>query len=734
MPTAWEGASESEKASSSRASSRAGEEARSSGRGGRTTTSEAGGEYVKPADIPQTMPVPMGPAMLTPPVTLEPVDPNNTTGRDPRTGLPFVTVDDAEAHRKQQVDYQKKFTETAAKEVETGWWERFVRATVGGAGRVAAGVATTPAGPLAQGAAVSAAPAFTDWLMDKFFGTAEEKAANRAKVQQYVDDSLEESGGNNKLAYEKLKAKLGQHVPIPPEKSTSSDGKSPGGAPPPGTKSTEIRENDPTLKNQAGTTATGTTTTVTPAPMGKAITVAQQEAIRQSELEKFAQSKAGQAANMNTLVQSYNKNADLRQYTPIDISVAKNPTEAEQIKRYNDLIAASARSQAIADQATSAISSAPKPTDAWSQYYKPDSYQAQAAQAQAAQSQYTNVAPAQTISGNYQADLSDLQRYDSQIATSEARANSLDAMNMTQRRAQGLEPSVAELSYRQNLDALAAQQAAAQATQRGPGAAAGQEALMNQAASMGQKAVNEIASARAQEQQAAETAYAAQANQIMIEDQKKAASEKTNELQQLVNITQGKISNAKNVLDADKFNADAINAVNNLQATLSQQTANLNAQLANNVNIQNASAQNSTNLQNAMQALEASKYAGDKAQNLSNLIATTARSDAKDISELQSLANSDNLAVRKAVANAMATLGMNQATIKNNEQNVNDIRTRWGISRDDAIAAAKAAEKHGVDLAYLNLSKSIVDEIRNKSGGDFGKEMEKYIISKKEEE
>jgi hypothetical protein len=305
-------------------------------------------------------------------------------------------------------------------------------------------------------------------------------------------------------------------------------------------------------------------------------------------------------------------------------------------------------------------------------------------------------------------------------------------MAMSQNRALGLAPSVAELSYKQNLDALASQQAAAQATQRGPGASAGLEALSRQAASMGQGAVNQIAVAKAQEQQAAETAYAAQANQVMIEDQKKAAQEKTNELNQLVNLTQASLANAKNRLEADQFNASAVNEVNKLQATLSQQTSALNAQLSNNTNLQNASMQNQSNLANAVNALEASRYAGTQAQNVSNLQATTARGDIKNIAEWQTGANDTELSTRNQVAGGAGRLSDSQKTFEINEKNINDIRERWNINRDDAIAAAKAAEEHKVTMTVLISLKSEIDRYRSE-GKSMKEAIDEALKNKKEE-
>lgn len=331
------------------------------------------------------------------------------------------------------------------------------------------------------------------------------------------------------------------------------------------------------------------------------------------------------------LVTGYNKTANQAQYTPVDISTATSPMQAEAIKKYNDLIATGAKSEAASLAASAGLQSATQldstNRDAWKQYFNPADYKATAAQASAAQSAYTPVTQASTISGNYQGDLSRLSGYDSTIQASSERAAALDAENMFKQRALGLAPSVAENSYLQNMDKLIKSQAAAAAGTRGQNSVLAQEAAARSAAAIGQQAVRETAGLRAQEQQAAETAYAAQANQIMIEDQKLAAQAKSNELQQLVNITQANLENAKSRLESDKFNADAINEVNKLDAQLRTQTSNLNAQLQNSVNLQNASAQNQVSLQNAMQSLEAAKYAGTSAQSALQSQAALERAD-----------------------------------------------------------------------------------------------------------
>jgi hypothetical protein len=651
---------------------------------------------------------------VDPPVPLEPVKPT-THGTNPATGLPYISVEAADIkiqeNIKKEIEADRELGDITKDAGSVPWYERLIRwlgRTISGIG---AGTAGAGGGPIASGGAAMMASSASDELMDQIFGPIEGRAEKAAEMLQ---EALDEADGDKQEAAKILRERVAAEKKAIEDKKKSNG---PGGKPPAGPLGSE--------KNEDGSAQAA------PQPMGKA-TLAPSTVPQQTELQKFAADKAAEAERMKALVKSYNPNADLQRYTPIDVTVAKTPAEAEQIRQYNNLLAASARSQTIADEASNALRSAPGITDSWSQYYNPADYRSTAAQAQAAQAAQTTVGPAATISGDYQADLSQLAGYNSGIATSDARDNSLEAMAMSQNRALGLAPSVAELSYKQNLDALASQQAAAQATQRGPGASAGLEALSRQAASMGQGAVNQIAVAKAQEQQAAETAYAAQANQVMIEDQKKAAQEKTNELNQLVNLTQASLANAKNRLEADQFNASAVNEVNKLQATLSQQTSALNAQLSNNTNLQNASMQNQSNLANAVNALEASRYAGTQAQNVSNLQATTARGDIKNIAEWQTGANDTELSTRNQVAGGAGRLSDSQKTFEINEKNINDIRERWNINRDDAIAAAKAAEEHKVTMTVLTSLKSEIDQYRSE-GKSMKEAIDEALKNKKEE-
>jgi hypothetical protein len=323
-------------------------------------------------------------------------------------------------------------------------------------------------------------------------------------------------------------------------------------------------------------------------------------------------------ARFEALVKSYNPMANMEQFSAVNVGTAKNPTIAEAEKKMNDLIALGARSDAVGQQARTDLSQltqmTPQNRDAWLQYYRPQDYVATAAQGVAGQAATPNVAQAQQMQGTYQGDLSALRDYDSQIARSSEREKSVQLGDLLMRRAQGLEPSVAELSYKQNLDALTAAQGAAAGTMRGQDRALALRSLAGNVAQQGQKAVGDTAILRLQEQQAAEQAAAAQTNAIMIEDQKVASSEKLNELSRSINLTQGELANAQNTLEKDRFNADAINLANRLEAQLRAQVDTLNAQMRTQASLENASTQTNVSLQNAMKALEANKWAGTAAQ------------------------------------------------------------------------------------------------------------------------
>ena len=423
-------------------------------------------------------------------------------------------------------------------------------------------------------------------------------------------------------------------------------------------------------------------------------------AIDQAQAKSTADRQAEQY-RLETLARSYNPQAELTRYSSIDPSSAGNPVLAEAMRKYNDLLATTAESEANARRASEALSGATKLTaenrDAWKQYYNPADYKAQAVQAQAAQARASEVAPAVTLTGDYTADISRLSGYDPTIQRSAAREQSVEAMNMARDTAKGLRPSVAENQYLQDLDALIASQSAATAGVRGQDSALAQQAAARQAAAIGQKAVRETAGLRLQEQQAAEQAYAAQAQGLMIEDQKVASQEKTNELQQAMQITQANLENAKTALTKDSFNAEAINRVNQLNAQYQNQASQLNAQLQNTVNLSNMEQQNNVSLQNAMRALDAAKYAGSAAQAALQSQIGLERSDllsqygfGKDVTS----ARAETLGTVAAGLNTMAGTQLQEQEMKN-------VMDRWNLSRVDIQRAQEAARRLGVTRAVL---------------------------------
>jgi myosin heavy subunit len=261
----------------------------------------------------------------------------------------------------------------------------------------------------------------------------------------------------------------------------------------------------------------------------------------------------------------------------------------------------------------------------------------------------------------------------------------------------GLRPSVAENQYLQDLDALIASQSAATAGVRGQDSALAQQAAARQAAAIGQKAVRETAGLRLQEQQAAEQAYAAQAQGLMIEDQKVASQEKTNELQQAMQVTQANLENARTALTKDSFNAEAINRVNQLNAQYQNQASQLNAQLQNTVNLSNMEQQNNVSLQNAMRALDAAKYAGSAAQAAFQSQIGLDRSDllsqygfGKDVTS----ARTETLGTVAAGLNTMVGTQLQEQEMKN-------VMDRWNLSRVDIQRAQEAARRLGATRAVL---------------------------------
>ena len=327
---------------------------------------------------------------------------------------------------------------------------------------------------------------------------------------------------------------------------------------------------------------------------------------------------ADERARFEALVRSYNPQSSMQQFSPVLFQNPENQYIAQAGQRMNDQLAGVAQSEAFAAQERARLAALTKYTpenrDAWKQYYNPQDYKAQATQAQAAQAGMTTVAPAQTAQGEYQANLAQMQGYDPAIARSDLRGAAVETQQMMMDRAKGLKPSVAEESFKSNLDRLIASQGAAAGAIRGQDQALAQRNLASMATQQGQQAVRETAILRMQEQQAAEQAAAAQANAVMIQDEKVASEQKVNELNRNIQILSADLQNQRNLLERDTFNADAMNRANQLQAQLDSQVRQLNAQLQNQTNLHNAEVETKVSLQNALQALEANKYAGTMAQ------------------------------------------------------------------------------------------------------------------------
>jgi hypothetical protein len=314
---------------------------------------------------------------------------------------------------------------------------------------------------------------------------------------------------------------------------------------------------------------------------------------------------------------------------PLDISVLDNPKEIEAAKKVNDLIALSAKSGQIGQQARTDLNNLTKMDasnrDAWLQYYNPAAAQASGASASgasatAAQGQATlaSMAPTEVgevsqATGSYQTSLDPLTSYDPTIARSEERARSVGLADMMEARARGEVPSVAAEQYKAGLDRLLQSQQAAVASQRGPASSLALRGAQTQAGQLGQQAVRETAILRMQEQKEAEQLAANQANLIMIEDQKLSSQQKLNELNQRVQIVSADLQNTRNILDRDMFNAEAINKVNMLEAQLRTDVEKLNAEMQTNASLTNAEMQTRASIASAANSTQASIASADNA-------------------------------------------------------------------------------------------------------------------------
>ena len=351
--------------------------------------------------------------------------------------------------------------------------------------------------------------------------------------------------------------------------------------------------------------------------------------------------------------------------TPIS-SAGTNAAGQAVVQQANDISMLSQKAGQNETSQLAALKALPTLTadnrDAWKQYYDPAATQATAAQATAAQAQGVTVAPASQITGNYTADTTQMQGYDPTIATSDQRAQSVAMLDQLMKRASGQLPSVAEMSYKANLDKLIASQSAATGGLRGQDQALGIRNVQDQAILQGQQAVQQTAILRQQEQQAAEQAATAQANAITAEDNRVAIQSKVNELQRDQNVLSADLQNAKNTLDKDQFNADAINKVNQLQAQLTSTTQNLNAQLANATAMQNASDQTKVALQNAMNQLSQQQYAGSQAQSALLAQMTQGRSDLTTSANIQNQAATTQMEAGKDILTSMGALAGQQST------------------------------------------------------------------------
>lgn len=473
------------------------------------------------------------------------------------------------------------------------------------------------------------------------------------------------------------------------------------------------------------------------------------------------------------LIKSYNPNANMGQFgyvNPQMMGADGNPAIEAGLEQLRQMEAKRAEAQSIRDNTLGQMDSWTKLNadnrDAWAKYYNPTDYQATASTSQGVtvvpasqvSGQYqadlgtlkdtktdvtlnnadawqkyfkgvdgykastseaakTFIAPTASLTGRYQADASLMRDFDPTIATSEERARAVRAGQMMEDRATGKAPSVAELSYEQNLNKLMQSQQASSASQRGSSNPLAMRSVAQQASQLGQQAVMDTAIAKAKEQQEAEASMASQANQVMIADQQKFAQQKQMELESMTNTLQAELQNAKSVLERDMFNIDAQNKVNQLQAQLDSNLLQFNAQQKNVVELQN--------VQNKMQMTQ---YAGSQEQQkmLSDLQAqTTSRANelqkniqytqgllqnaqtefAKDqfnadarnkVAQLQAQLDSQNnqlnaeLQTRTSLANAQANLNsstwagqMAQGALGQQlQQERADTLAKYGISRD----------------------------------------------------
>jgi len=433
------------------------------------------------------------------------------------------------------------------------------------------------------------------------------------------------------------------------------------------------------------------------------------------------------------LIKSYNPNANLSQFGVVDpkmLGADSNPALEAGLEQLRQMEAKRAEAQAIRDKSLAETDAWTQLNegnrDAWAKYYNPSDYRASATE-----SGMTTVAPASTISGDYNADLStlkgtqtdvkltnadawrdyfkgvegyqtdastagkttvaptsqligdyrasgdELRGFDPTTMTSEQRADAVNVMNMSKDRAEGKKPSVAELSYMQNLDKLISGQQGAAAAQRGTGNPLAMRSITQQASQIGQQAVRETAELRAKEQQESELAYANQANQIMLADQQKAMQEKQMQLEQKVQQTQVELQNAKNTLDKDMFNIDAMNKVNQLQAQLDASLQEFNA-----------NAKNQVNMQNTQNKMSMTQYAGaqEQAKMVNQLQAdSTSRANElqKNIQYTQGLLQNAQTALEKDQFNADAINKVNtlQAQLEAQTKNLNaELQTRTSLA------------------------------------------------------
>jgi hypothetical protein len=435
-----------------------------------------------------------------------------------------------------------------------------------------------------------------------FIGQSEEEKA--AQAEKMWQELLRENDMDPAKA---LAAAAGDGLKPPGEAAPVA-----GGSKPPPPPDTEFRS------GKTSPTEGGSQSPATTAPV-------QAKTPEQVAQEAKTATQTAEQKRFDDLVKLYAPNA--KGFSPLDITTASTPKEAEAVKKMNDLIALSAKSGAIGDKAKADLSNLSKLTpenrDAWLAYYNPSAAvssgaSASGASASAAQGQATlaSMAPTEVgevaqATGEYQTDLSPLTTYDSTIARSDQRARSVGLADMMEARARGEVPSVAAEQYKAGLDRLLQSQQAAVASQRGPASALALRGAQTQAGQMGQQAVRETAILRLQEQKEAEERAAAQSNLIMIEDQKLSSQEKMNELNQRIQIVSADLQNTRNVLDRDMFNAEAMNKVNMLEAQLRTDVEKLNAEMQTNASLTNAELATRASIASAQNATQASIASAD---------------------------------------------------------------------------------------------------------------------------